>query len=47
MLVGRFSTNVTTTPSELFPPIHNRMPVILPPVSRPLRLGEDLPSPTT
>jgi putative SOS response-associated peptidase YedK len=35
------STIITTTPNELCAEIHNRMPVILPPETWPLWLGEE------
>jgi putative SOS response-associated peptidase YedK len=37
----RSFTIITTTPNELCAEIHNRMPVILPPATWPLWLGED------
>jgi putative SOS response-associated peptidase YedK len=37
----RSFTIITTTPNELCAPIHNRMPVILPPETWPAWLGED------
>ena len=37
----RSFTIITITPNEVCAPIHNRMPVILPPATWPLWLGED------
>jgi putative SOS response-associated peptidase YedK len=43
----RSFTIVTTTPNELCAPIHNRMPVILPPETWPAWLGETAVGPET
>jgi putative SOS response-associated peptidase YedK len=37
----RSFTIITTTPKELYAPIHDRMPVILPPETRAAWLGEE------